>query len=181
MRPIRLISILALTLGAACTDTMQPTMDEAPLFAIKGAARLDVAFTMTVADFGGFNWKELGQSGRVMLRDYELYFDVTGDVEGTAEIVLNGNFDEESWYGGEVPGKARVWGDVTVDAADGIWTGNLTGIFILDPAQSTWNAQLFSKINLHGPEGKKLKAVCDETSAESEVLACTGEILSPHG
>ena len=181
MRPIRMLPLLALILGAACTDVLQPPMDQEPLVAMKAAGKLDVAFTMTVADFGGFYWKELGQSGRVMLRDYELFFDVAGDVEGTAEMVLNGNFDEESWYGGEVPGKARVWGEVTVYAADGTWTGNLTGLFILDPAQSTWNPQLFSKINLHGPDGQKLKAVCDETTAESEVVACAGEVLSPHG
>jgi hypothetical protein len=180
MRPIRLLPVLALLLGAACTDAMQPSMDEEPLFAKQGAEKLDVEFTMAVTDFGGMFMKDLGSSGRGMLRDYEIFFDVAGDVEGTAEVVLNANWDEGSWWGTEA-GKARAWGDVTVNAGDGVWMGNLTGVFIFDPAQSTWNAQLFSRINLHGPDGKKLKAVCDETSAESEVLACNGEILLPRG
>ena len=40
--------------------------------------------------------------------------------------------------------------------------------------------QLFSQITLHGPNNALLKAECDETTAISETLACTGEILSPH-
>ena len=98
------------------------------------------------------------------------------DVASTM-AVTGANFDKGSWWG-TGPGKARTWGVVTINAVDGSWEGNLTGVFIFDPAQSEINAQLFSRINLHGPEGQKLKAVCDETSAESEVLACTGEILS---
>lgn len=180
MRTPRLLPIVVLFSAVACTDAMQPQLDEEPLFARNGANRTEVAFTMAVTDFGGIFWKDLGRSGRAMVRDYEIYFLVEGEVEGTAEIVLNANFDEGSWWGTE-PGRATAWGDVSIQTAAGIWEGNLTGEFLFDPAQSDWNAQLFSKINLHGPDGKKLKAVCDETSAESEVLACTGEILSPHG
>jgi len=178
MRRIRLLPALALVALASCADITSPQTDLLPQFAMNGATRTEVAFTMTVTDFGGFYAKDLGLSGRAMLRDYEIYFDVAGDVEGTSEVVLNANFDEGSWWGTE-PGKARAWGVVTINTADGTWEGNITGVFVFDPAQSDWNAQLFSRINLHGPDGQKLKAVCDETSAESEVLACDGEILDP--
>jgi len=180
MRMVRLLPILVLLGAAACTDVTQPQMDEEPLFSKNGATKVEVVFTMAVTDFGGFFWKDLGRSGRGMVRDYEIYFLVEGDVEGTAEVVLNANFDEGSWLLTE-PGRATAWGAVSIQTADGVWEGNLTGEFLFDPAQHDWNAQLFSKINLHGPDGKKLKAVCDETSAESEILACSGTILSPHG
>jgi hypothetical protein len=180
MRLLRLFLILVLVASAGCNDITSPQSDLQPQFAMNGASRTEVSFTMAVTDFGGFFAKDLGLSGRAMLRDYEIYFKVAGDVEGTSEVVLNANFDEGSWWGTE-PGKARAWGVVTIKTDDGTWEGNITGVFVFDPAQSDWNAQLFSRINLHGPDGQKLKAVCDETSAESEVLACTGEILAPRG
>lgn len=178
MRRIRFLPALALVAATACTDITSPQPELQPQFAMNGAARTEVAFTMAVTGFGGFYSKDLGLSGRAMLRDYEIFFDVAGDLEGTSEVVLNANFDEGSWWGTE-PGKARAWGVVTIEADGDTWEGNITGVFVFDPAQSDWNAQLLSKINLHGPDGKKLKAVCDETSAESEILACEGEILDP--
>lgn len=180
MKTVRLLFILALLGVTACTDVTQPQMDQDPLFAMNGAMKTNVNFTMAVTDFGGIYWKDLGRSGRAMVRDYEIYFEVDGDVVGTAEVLLNANFDEASWWA-TGPGRASAWGGVSIQAGDGLWEGNLTGEFVFDPAQSDWNAQLFSKINLHGPGGQKLKADCDETSAESEVLACSGVILSPRG
>jgi len=180
MRTARLLPVLALLCAAGCTDVTQPQVEEGALFAMNAASRTGVAFTMAVTDFGGIFWKDLGRSGRAMVRDYEIFFKVSGDVTGTATIVLNANFDEGSWWG-TGPGRATAWGAVSIETAGGDWEGNLTGEFVFDPAQSDWNAQLFSRVNLHGPGGQKLKAVCDETSAESEVLACTGQILSPRG
>ncbi|MGW8265572.1 MAG: hypothetical protein ACWGSQ_04340 [Longimicrobiales bacterium] len=180
MRTVRLLSIMALLGAAACTDVTQPKLDEGALFAMNGAARTNVVFTMAVTDFGGIFWKDLGRSSRAMVRDDEIFFEVSGDVVGTATILLNANCDEGTWWG-TGPGRASAWGAVSIETAAGVWEGNLTGEFIFDPAQSDWNAQLFSKVNLHGPDGQKLKAVCNETSAESEVLACSGVILGPRG
>lgn len=180
MKTLRLLPLLALFAVCGCTDTVQPQMDEIPLFAMNSAAKVQVAFTMEVANAGGIYIKDLGQSGRVMVRDYELFFDVAGDLEGTAEMVLNANFDEASWLGTGL-GRASVFGDLSILTGAGNWEGSFTGEFIFDPALSDWNAQLFSKINLKGPNGQKIKADCDETSAESEILACVGEVLNPHG
>lgn len=180
MRAVRLLLAMALLGAGACGDIIQPRSDEAPQFAMNGASKTDVAFTMAVSDFGGIYVKDLGLSGRAMVRDYEIYFLVEGGLEGTADVVLNANFDKASWWG-TGPGRASTWGTVSIQSDGGAWEGTLTGEFIFDPVLSDWNAQLFSKINLSGPDGQKLRADCDETSAESEVLACVGEILSPHG
>ena len=95
-------------------------------------------------------------------------------------MVLNANADENFWWllG---PGIAQVWGTLAITTDDGVWEGNFTGDFVFDPELSEWNPQLFSSVNLHGPDGRKLKAECDETSAESEIVACVGTIHSPHG
>jgi hypothetical protein len=180
MRTARLLPILAVFGALACTDTMQPQPEPDPLFGMNGSAKTNVAFDMAATTFGNIFWKELGRSGRVMVRDYEVFFEVTGDVVGSAAMILNANCDEGTWWA-TGPGRASAWGVVSIETAAGVWEGNLTGEYIFDPAQSDWNAQFFSKINLHGPDGQKLKAVCDETSAESEILGCVGEILSPGG
>ena len=180
MKTVRLFVILALLGVTACTDITQPQMDQEPLFAMNGAAKTDVTFTMIVTGFGDAYFADPGKSGRGKIRDYHVFFDVEGDVEGTAAMVLNSNWDEAAWWA-TGPGRGSTWGVLTIMTDGGTWEGNLTAEFVFDPAQSDWNAQLFSRINLHGPNGQKLKAECDETSAESEVLACSGEILSPHG
>jgi hypothetical protein len=175
MRPVRSLGILALVAAGACTDIVQPPLDQQPQFAMGGANKVDVAFTMALTDVGSLWFKDLGRSGRAMSRDNELFFDVSGDLQGTAKLVVNANWDEGSWWGTDI-GRASVWGVLTIAATDGLWAGNLVGEFVFDPAWQVWSAQLFSRINLHGPDGQKLKAICDETSAESEVLACGGEI-----
>ncbi len=180
MRTVRLLPILALLGAVACTDVMQPQMDEQPLFAVNAAAKTDVTFTMAVTGFGDAYFADPGRSGRGKIRNYQIFFEVAGDLEGTAEMVLNSNWDKAAWWA-TGPGRGSTWGVLSIMTDGGTWEGNLTAEFVFDPTQSDWNAQLFSTINLHGPDGRKLKAACDETSAESEVLACTGEILSPHG
>ena len=180
MRTVRVLPVLGLLVAAACTDVMQPQLDEEPLFAMNAAAKADVTFTMIVTGFGDAYFADPGKSGRGKIRDYQVFFDVEGDVDGTAEMVLNSNWDEAAWWA-TGPGRGSTWGVLTIMTGGGAWEGNLTAEFVFDPAQSDWNAQLFSKINLHGPEGRKLKAECNETSAESEVLACAGAILSPRG
>lgn len=181
MRPIRLLPLVALLVAAACADTVQPRLDEQPLFSsVSAATTTGVAFTMAVTEFGSLSIREAGRSGRGMIRDFHLTFDVQGDIEGTAQMVLNANYPADFWsYTG--PGVAPTWGTVAISTADGTWAGNLTGVFVYDPAVYATNEQLFSKVTLHGPDGQKLKAQCDETSPESEVVACIGEILDPHG
>ncbi len=156
-------------------------MDEQPLFSsVRAATTTDVTFTMAVTEFGSLMAKDAGHSGRGMMRDYHLTFDVQGDVEGTAHMVLNANFDANFWwYTG--PGVAPTSGTLAISTAEGIWAGNLTGEFVYDPEVNPMAEQLFSRITLHGPDGQQLKAQCDETSPESEVVACIGEILDPHG
>lgn len=181
MRPIRLLPLVTLLVAAACADTVQPRLDEQPLFSsVNAATTTDVAFTMAVTEFGSLSAKDAGRSGRGMIRNYHLTFDVQGDLEGTAQMVLNANVDANFWwYAG--PGVAPTWGTLAVSTADGTWEGNLTGEFVYDPAVNPMAEQLFSKVTLHGPDGQTLRAQCDETSPESEVVACTGEILDPHG
>ena len=172
-------------LALACSDTglTQPSADPVDLRALhapKAAVKTQVSFSMEVSVFGDAMFKDLGQSGRGMIRDYYLTFDVTGDLVGTAQMILNSNWDADMWSA-TAPGRGSTWGVLTIDNGGEIWEGNITGEFVLLPDLHPWNPQLFSKINLHGPDGQKLKAVCDETSPESEILACTGEILSPKG
>jgi len=66
MKKTRLLPVFAI-LAAACTDVMQPQMEEEPLFAMNGAARTNVVFTMAVTDFGGIFLKDLGRSGARLL------------------------------------------------------------------------------------------------------------------
>lgn len=178
MRWARLIPILTLAAASGCSDITDPQLQQEPQFAMNAAVKTPVTFAMELTGGGELSWKDLGQSGRAFNRDFPLYFRVTGGIEGTAVMMVNANWDEGSWWGTE-PGWARTWGTVAINVSGEIWEGNFTGIFDFDPAESILSAQLFSRINLHGPDGQKLKAVCDETSAESEVLACDGEILDP--
>lgn len=180
MKTVRLLPILPLLGAAACADVMQPSMDEEPLFAVNAAAKADVNFTMTVSGFGNAYFADPGRSGRGKIRDYQIFFEVDGDLAGTAEMILNSNWDKDAWWATGA-GRGSTWGVLSIMTDAGTWEGSLTAEFVFDPALSSWNAQLFSTINLHGPNGRKLKADCDETSAESEILACSGEILNPHG
>ena len=109
--------------------------------------------------------------GRVNLRDLTLTGPVSGDLSGTASLVLNANLDAPG-------GSGPAWGEITVVTAAGVWHGTVVGNF--QSARPAPGIQLFSRVILHGPEGQKLTAVCNETSATSETLVCSGEILSPH-
>lgn len=176
----------ALAMALACSDSSptQPTAhpDDLKAFdAPNAAVKTPVSFSMEVAVFGDAMFKDVGQSGRGMIRDYHLTFDVTGDLVGTAQMILNSNWDADMWWWTGEEGRGSTWGVLTIDNGGEIWKGNLTGQFVLPAGSQTGNPQLFSRINLHGPDGQKLKAVCDETSPDSEVVACTGEILGPKG
>jgi hypothetical protein len=172
--------MLAVLVAFGCTDVTEPEMTPDSPVANRAAVRVEANFTMTVTGFGDYFIKEMGKSGRGLVRDYQVLFDASGDLVGSGELILNANYDPPSWWL-TGPGVAPTWGTVTFSTDDGVWAGNLTGEFVFDPALHPWNPQLFSKVNLHGPDGAKFKGVCDETSPESEVLACSGEILSPAG
>jgi hypothetical protein len=182
----RLFVLPTLALLAACSDTnpVQPAAELDQMIVLNApnaAVKAPVSFSMAVSEFGGLFMKGLGQSGRGMIRDFHLTFDVTGDLVGTAQMILNANWDADMWSLTGEEGGGRAWGVLTIDNGGEIWEGNLTGEFVLPAGSVTGNGQLLSTINLHGPDGQKLKADCDETAPESEVLACTGEILSPKG
>lgn len=183
MRRLLVLPILALALACSDTNPVQPAAELgqlSPLNAPNAAVKAPVSFFMEVTVFGDLFFKDLGRSGRGMIRDYHLTFDVTGDLVGTAQMILNSNWDADLWWG-TGPGRGSTWGVLAIDNGGEIWEGNITGEFVLFPDIDPWNPQLFSKINLHGPDGRKLKAVCDETSPVSEIVACTGEILRPKG
>jgi len=183
MRKLFVFPALALVVACSDTNPVQPAAEVDPLNSLNtlnAAAKASVSFSMEVRVFGDAMFKDLGQSGRGMIRDYHLTFDVTGDLVGTAEMVLNSNWDADMWWATGA-GRGSTWGVLTIDNGGEIWEGIITGEFVLFADSETGNPQLFSKINLHGPDGQKLKAVCDETSPDSEVVACTGEIHSPKG
>jgi hypothetical protein len=112
--------------------------------------------------FSGPNWH---------FRDAVLTGAVTGSLAGTAVVTLHANLDG-------LPGSGPAWGTVKIVTAGGdIWEGALTGHFLGAPD----GIQLFSQVVLHGPDQQTLRAECDETSAPSEILVCSGSTLKPHG
>lgn len=114
MRPIRLLPLVALLVAAACADTVQPRLDEQPLFSsVNAATTMDVAFTMAVTEFGSLGMGEAGRSGRGMIRNFHLTLDAWGDLEETAQMVLNANYpaDFRSYTG---PGVAPTGGTVAM-------------------------------------------------------------------
>jgi hypothetical protein len=113
-------------------------------------------------EFPGDNWH---------LRDVRLTGAVTGDVSGAASMILNANLDG-------ILGSGPAWGTLTIVTASGdVWDGAVTGEFLSGlPARGI---QLLSRVTLHGPDNALLQAECDETTATSETLVCTGDILSP--
>lgn len=178
----------ALALVVACSDTnpVQPVLEPdqlTPLNAPNAAAKAPVSFSMAVSamDFENIVMRDDGKSGRGVIREFHLTLDVTGDLVGTAQMTLNANWDADLWLFTGEAGRGSAWGVLTIDNGGEIWEGNLAGQQVLPAGSLTGNSQLLSRINLHGPDGQKLKAVCNETSPESEVIACTGEILSPKG
>lgn len=110
--------------------------------------------------------------GRLHLRDIMLSGPVSGDLSGTAQLTLNANLDSPG-------GSGPAWGEVAIVTSDGEWQGTLVGTF--ESGAPGPGIQLFSRVVLQGPAGQKLRADCNETSATSETLACTGEILNPKG
>jgi hypothetical protein len=136
------------------------------------ATRTAVDFTVGPLTTTGISF--FFPDGRFHLRDVMLTGPVSGDLVGTTNITLNANLDQ---FGGSGP----AWGTVTIVTTNGdVWQGALTGSFQGDGPAGGPAIQLFSQVVLHGPDQQLLKAECDETSATSETLNCSGEILTVH-
>jgi hypothetical protein len=165
---VAVASLLALT-AVGCTDYNSPTnLDELPQS--YSATRTAVEFTIGRLTLLGLN--PAFPDGRLHLRDVRLSGPVSGDLTGTAQLVLNANLDSPG-------GSGPAWGTVAITTSTGEWHGNLVGTFLAgDPGPPI---QLFSRVVLHGPAGQKLMAECNETSSTSETLVCSGEILNPQG
>ena len=167
MNKTRLFPILALLGALACADVTQPELQELPPIARGAALRSVMAF-----DVGVLEWV---QFDRMWFPDGRLHADgmllgpVTGDIEGSAALSLNARLDEKAWAEDEKVGVAN--GSLSISTAAGMWTGPVVGTFI--------GEQFFAKVLLHGPGRMTFRGDCDETSPASEILACTGEVLSP--
>jgi hypothetical protein len=132
------------------------------------SARTETSFTIGPLNITGL--EQRFPSDRWQLRDVQLSGPVTGSLAGTASLTLNANLDA-------ILGSGPTWGTATIVTTSGeTWQGAVTGNF-----QSGFpnGIQLFSHVVLRGPDGRTIKAECDETSVTSETLACTGEQLTP--
>lgn len=164
-----IVSLATLMVAAAegCTtgDAATNLDPMAPAFAADRAATMFVigplALTGIESSFPGGNWH---------IRDVGLTGPVSGDLTGVATITLQANMDG---FAGAGPASGRV--AITTSAGE-LWEGNLTGRFESDAPVAI---RLFSRVVLHGPGSRTLRAECDETSSTSETLACTGDILTP--
>jgi hypothetical protein len=131
-------------------------------------ARTPVTFTVGPLALAGIEVSTPG--GNLHFRDILLSGAVNGDLEGTADITLNADLDGL--------GNGPAWGTMTITAGTDVWQGDLVGHFQGDLPTGIL---LSSQVTLHGPRQQLLKAECDEIPpANSETLACTGEIVDPH-
>ena len=163
---------LAVTVGA-CTEA--PTASTNAAQRGPGAASLEATQSETDFVIGPLALIAITRhfpDGHVHLRDLTLSGPVTGDISGTASLVLNANLDAPG-------GSGPAWGEITITTAEGVWHGTVVGNF--QSARPAPGIQLFSRVILHGPDGQKLTADCNETSATSETLVCSGVTLAPHG
>lgn len=151
-----------------CADRPGPSaLDGLRAPRLDAATREPVSFTIGTLVLTGID---------LQFPDSRLHFTATltgpvgGDLVGTADLVLKAQVDGPG-------GSGPVSGTLSIQTSDGTWHGDLTGYFV--GAGPTVGSQLFSRVVLHGPDEAKLSAECDETSAPSEFLVCTGEILRP--
>ena len=165
--------VLAVTL-VSCTEG-SPTAPPNTLQRTPGGASLEAAQSETDFTIGPLALLAITRQfpdGRVHLRDLTLSGPVTGELTGTASLVLNANLDAPG-------GTGPAWGEITITTAEGDWHGTVVGNF--ESARPAPGIQLFSRVILHGPDGQKLTAECNETTATSETLVCSGVTLSPRG
>ena len=160
---------------ASCQDTDLTGVDrrQAPPLAgamASSAQQGTMSFTIGPLVITGIEQKF--PSDNWHLRDVQLTGPVSGDLTGQANMSLNANLD------GFI-GSGPAWGTVSVVSTTGdVWEGSFTGKF--QSGLPALGIQLFASVVLRGPEQQKLKVECDETTATSETLVCTGEVLRPH-
>jgi hypothetical protein len=168
LTPIVLLAALA---GCSNRDSLRNiTAPSGASFAGEAATRSPTQFTIGPLAITGID--QSFPDGNWHLRNVELSGPVTGGITGTASLSLKANLDQ--FLGsGPASGSVRI-----VTSTGDVFEGILTGHFQNGAPNGI---QLFSSVVLHGPNGETLKAECNETSVTSETLACTGEMLSPHG
>jgi hypothetical protein len=161
--------LLSALLLSGCTSEHTVTTP-AGLPPARDVARSSTTFTVGPLVISGIESSFPGD--RWHFRDATLSGPVTGDLTGTANVTLNSNLD---MFAGSGP----VWGTMQIVTTSGdVWQTTLTGTFVTGLPQLA--IQLFSHMVLHGPDQQTLSVECDETTATSETLVCTGSGLSPH-
>ncbi len=166
------LAALLSSLAWACGETRDVTgvlgANALPAAHASAAARIAVTFTVGPLMLTGIDRQT--PDSRLHLQA-TLHGSVTGDLAGSADVYLDGKLDGPG-------GSGPVAGTMAISTADGQWQGNLTGEFV--GAYPAPGMQLLSRVVLHGDGQQLLTAECDETSATSETLVCTGEILLAH-
>ena len=156
-------------LALACADRAPTAPRGAPeasplAFSV---VRTSVAFTVGPLDLSGIDFKFPGPNTH--FRNALLSGPVTGDLTGTASLILNADLDG-SWSG-------PAFGTMSIVTPDGTWQGTLTGHFL---GELPVGILLTSQVVLHGPGQQLLTAECDEIPPpSSETLACSGETKDP--
>jgi hypothetical protein len=114
------------------------------------ATRTTATFNSTVVEFvePGEEWQD--EAGIFHLRGETTLEDVTGDIAGSAVVVVNVDF----WAPGECteescPGYVEVWGIVEITGENGWWEGRFTQSFSDVPDDE----YAFTSIALHGHGG----------------------------
>ena len=167
MKSMRMAAVSLLSLMVGCSgDSALPTLT-GPITNRSGV-RASTSFTVGPLQLTGI--QVAFPSDRLHFRNATFTAAVSGDLSGTAAVTLNANLDN---FVGSGPG----WGTMSIVTTSGdVWAGSLTGHFVSGAPEVA--IQLFSRVDLHGPNGQLIKAECDETTPSSETLACTGEIVN---
>jgi hypothetical protein len=172
-RPETSLALVAALLAfVACGESItQPQMEADPPPLLGSVAN---AATTTLVDFtmGPFVLTALGDtkfpgtSGRLHIKDWLYLGPVSGDLgDGNAVLVTSVRFN------GSFSGPAN--GTLEITTPSGVWSGGFT-------AELIGLQSFLSNVVLHGPMQQKVHATCSETTPNSEILTCSGEVLSPH-
>jgi hypothetical protein len=159
-----LVPVIVTVLGGCGRESVESI--SGPLAPDSGRLSQQAQNSFTIGPLNISGIEQRFPDGRWQFRDATLSGPVTGTITGTADVTLNGNFDQFA-------GSGPAWGTVTITTTSGdVWAGSLTGYFLSGlPAEP--GIQLFSHVVLHGPDGQTIRVQCNETTAVSETLVCT--------